>query len=149
MPYKILHNYVGPYPQGRVVSREEMLKQGIDVDRLVNIGAIEMDKDAKVTETPLPPGPHARPGDPVTKFVNVSGSGPVAPIAPQTQHQQQHQPLQATEEPVQQATRQVDDYDNQTIKVLKDEALKRGVPGIETSWRKEDFIAALREYDAQ
>jgi hypothetical protein len=50
---RILHTMVGPFPQGRIVTREQLTDVGADLNRLLNLKAIEF-VDEDPDESPLP-----------------------------------------------------------------------------------------------
>lgn len=60
MNYKVSHTQVGPWPEGRIVSVEEVAEvvgnKKSHLDRLVRLGALVPVDEAK-TEEPLGPGP--------------------------------------------------------------------------------------------
>jgi hypothetical protein len=54
----VRRSMLGPYREGRIVSRDELKSMGANIDDLVKIKAIESTEDA-ATKGAVPPGPHA------------------------------------------------------------------------------------------
>ena len=80
--YKVLHTRVGAWPQGRVITDEDIKAiEGCDVNRLLELKAIEKSGEPP-TEEPLPPGPEnpvKLPGEHVHPQESTSPEPEVAP----------------------------------------------------------------------